>query len=112
MQALANPPKLTVVRNKALTIPVPIVRRPGFNGDVVVTLEGFSAARKRPLAQNLNVEPLQVGANATSAALKYVVQPAAEAGSKMAVLRAQATIDGETYVEYSPAFPITVTPAR
>lgn len=98
-------------RYSAVQIPV-LVARNHFDGPIEVTLEGFSAGRRKPLAQNLNVEPLQVATNATSATLKYVVQPAAEAGSKLAVLRAQATIDGETYVEYSPAFPITVTPAR
>jgi hypothetical protein len=87
-------------------------RNDSFDGELQVTLEGFSVGRRRPIEQDLKYEPLRVARGAASAALPFTVQPAAELGTRLAILKAEATVGDETYVEYSPAFPLTVTPAR
>ncbi len=98
-------------RYMAGEIPI-LVNRNNFDGQITVTMEGFSVARKRPLDQNLKVTSLRIEPGALAGVLKYQVEPAAEAGTRLAALRAEAKIGDETYVQYAPAFPLTVTEAK
>jgi hypothetical protein len=123
---------VVVTRGKTGTIPVPIVRaadfaaaaggdRPadpngptGFVAPVQVTLEGFTAGRDpltrqpQPIAKSIDVSPLTVDADAGFAKLTIRPKANSELGTRMVVLRAEAKVGGATYVQYSPAFPITV----
>ena len=41
--------------------------------------------------------------------LTFRVNPNSELGTRMVVLRAETKVGNDTYVQYSPAFPLTVT---
>jgi hypothetical protein len=89
-----------------------LVNRNNFPGEVQVTLEGFSAGRRRPITDSLKFEPMRVGGGALASSLSFRVEPAAETGTRMAVLKAETKIGDETVVEYSPAFPLTTVTVR
>jgi hypothetical protein len=101
----------THVQYRQSEIPL-LLNRNNFAGDVTVTLEGYSANRKRAIGTSLKFVPQAIGAVAQSGAFTFSVEPASETGTRLAVLRAEATIGGETYVQYSPVFPLTLAPAR
>ena len=101
----------TFVQNRPGSLPL-VIDRNGFDGEVRVAIEGFSASRKRTIAQDLRFDPLAIKDAGQAGAFTFTVQPASEIGTRLAVLKAEAKIGDETYVQYSPAFPLTVTPAR
>lgn len=105
---------IIVARNKSGSISVPLARTDKFTGPVTVTLEGFSAGRDpanrmpTPLSKNIDATPLALDANAGFGRLTFKVKGNCELGTRMVVLRAEAKVGNDTYVEYSPAFPIRV----
>ena len=62
-----------------------------------------------PIAKNLLVTPLTVKSDEAFGRLDFRVNPNSELGTRMVVLRAETKVGNDTYVEYSPAFPLTVT---
>ncbi|CAA9420043.1 MAG: hypothetical protein AVDCRST_MAG64-2821, partial [uncultured Phycisphaerae bacterium] len=106
---------IVVARNRGGAIPVPVNRSAAFAGPVQVTLEGFSAGRDpqtrqpTPVAKNFDVTPLTLAPDAAFGKLAFKPRNNSELGTRMVVLRAEAKIGDDTYVQYSPAFPITVT---
>ena len=101
----------TFVQYRQGEIPL-LINRNSFSGEVTVTLEGYSANGKRPIATSVVFDPQRIAPDAQSGALSFRVQPASETGTRLAVLRAQAIVNGETYVQYSSVFPLTLAPAR
>jgi len=106
---------ITVVRNKSGSIPVPISRSGDFSGPVKITLEGFSSGRdpatRMPMniVRNFDVTPLNLAPDQSFGRLAIKAKNNAEIGTRMVVLRAEAKVGEETIVQYSPAFPLTVT---
>ncbi|HEX8916071.1 MAG TPA: hypothetical protein VF796_27230, partial [Humisphaera sp.] len=106
--------QVTVARNKSITIPVPLARTDGFAAPIQVTLEGFSAGRDpqtrqpTPATKNLDVQPLTVNPGQPVGRLTIKARTNSDLGTRMAVLRAEAKVGNDTYVSYSPAFPVTV----
>ena len=102
-------------RNRTLVLPVPITRNPGFTGDVQITLEGFSSGRDpanrlpNPIARNINLAPLTLKGPDSFGKLSVTINGNSEVGTRMVVLRAETKVGNDTYVQYSPAFPLTVT---
>jgi hypothetical protein len=102
------------VRNRALFLPVPIHRAAGFTGEVQVTLEGFSVGRdpatRQPaaIAKNFVTTPLTLKGSESFGTLNIKINPNSEVGTRMVVLRAEAKVGNDTWVQYSPAFPISV----
>jgi hypothetical protein len=116
LKARVQPPlPLTVGRNKTLLLPVPITRAAGFSGDVIVTLEGFSSGRDpatrqpMPIARNIVVTPLTLRGAESFGKLNLRINPNSEVGTRTVVLRCETRIGNDAYVQYSPAFPLTVT---
>jgi hypothetical protein len=116
LKARVQPPlPLTAARNKTLLLPVPITRAAGFSGDVIVTLEGFSSGRDpatrqpTPIARNIIVTPLTLRGVESFGKLNLRINPNSEVGTRMVVLRCETKIGNDAYVQYSPAFLLTVT---
>jgi len=116
LKSRAAPLPLTVARNRPAFIPVPVMRAGSTPpSDVQITLEGFSAGRDpatkmpAPIAKNLLVTPLTIKPDEAFGRLNFRVNPNSELGTRMVVLRAETKVGNDTYVEYSPAFPLTVT---
>jgi len=111
LQSMVPALPLRAQRNRPGAIPVPINRRGDFNGDVKVTLEGFVTGREgnnpAPITRELKLTPMTLGSGNVFGTLTF--EPAgAETGTRMVVLKAEATVGNETIVEYSPAFPLTI----
>ena len=102
-------------RNRTLSIPVPIHRAAGFAGEVQVTLEGFSAGRDpatrlpAAIAKNFAIKPLTLKGSESFGKLTLQINPTSEVGTRMVVLRAEAKVGNDIWVQYSPAFPLMVT---
>ena len=110
----ATPTLFNEARNRTLNLPVSIVRSPGFNGDIQVSLEGFSSGRdpatRQPtlIARDLAVTPLTIKGSESLGKLNVKINPNSEIGTRMVVLRAEAKVGNDTWVQYGPAFPLTV----
>lgn len=115
VQARIDAKPLSVGRNKQITVPVPVLRAESFKGDVTVTLEGFSRGRDpatmqpAAVARNLQVTPLTMKPGEAVGKLIVKATGNAEAGTRLVVLRAEAKVGNDTWVQYSAAFPLTVT---
>jgi hypothetical protein len=105
---------LNIARNKSGVLPIPIRRSDDFDGPIQLTLEGFSAGRDpkdrqpSPISKNFDITAL--AADPQTALAKLTIKPKGncELGTRMVVIRAEGKIGNDTWVEYSPAFPITV----
>jgi hypothetical protein len=105
---------VVVARNKSATVPIPIFRSPDFAAPVQVTLEGFSAGRDpatrmpAPITKNFQVTALTVAPEGAVGKLSFKPNGNCELGTRMVVVKAESKIGNDTYVQYSPAFPVTV----
>jgi len=94
---------------------VPITRNPGYAGDVVVTLEGFSSGRDpatrqpMPITRNMNPAPLTLKGSDSFGRMNVAINANSEVGTRLVVFRAETKVGNDTFVQYSPAFPLTVT---
>jgi hypothetical protein len=93
---------------------VAIARDAGFEGDVVLTLEGFSGGidetTKQPatFAKNFDFQPVTLKAKESRTTLALRPRNPIEKGTRDAIVRAEATVNGAKYVVYSQTFPLTV----
>lgn len=113
-RTLRIPTLFSEARNRTLVLPISIVRSAGFNGDIQVTLEGFSSGRDpvshqpTPIARDLAVVPLTIKGSESLGQLIVKVNPTCEIGMRMVAIRAEAKVGNDTWVQYGPAFPLTV----
>jgi hypothetical protein len=112
LKSAAGAGRPVVARNQGGAIPVLVSRTKDFSGDVSVTLQGFTSGREgngpRPIDRSLKVTPLSVPGTGTFGTLGFQVDPGSETGTRMVVLRAESKVGNDTFVTYSPAFPVTV----
>lgn len=105
--------RLKLRRGREFTVPF-VLNRAGFTGDVKVSLEGFIAGRDpataapTPIGGALKFDPLNLGHNAAAGDLKIKIEPNSGFGTRYCVLRAEANVAGDTRVEYSAPFVLTV----
>jgi hypothetical protein len=106
---------LNIARTKSGVLPIPIRRSGEFDGPIQLTLEGFSAGRDpkdrqpSPIAKNFDLTPLKADPKTSLAKMTIRPKSNCELGTRMVVIRAEGKIGNDTWVEYSPAFPLTVT---
>ena len=60
-------------------------------------------------AKNFTLTPLTIGPDSAFGKLSYKTNSNAETGTRLVVLKGEAKVGDETIVQYSPAFPITVS---
>ncbi|MDB6037159.1 MAG: hypothetical protein JWM99_1000 [Verrucomicrobiales bacterium] len=87
------------------TAPVDAIveRRHGFAGEIKITVEGFSAGRE-PATRSFDFQPITVKGNEVSGIINLRTKLDSEIGTRAAIVRAEATVDGSTVVEYSTSF--------
>lgn len=95
-------------QNQSGAIQAEIQRRPGFDGEVKVSLEGFSAGPE-PITRSVDVAVVTLRTNATRADFKLKARLDSETGTRPVFARAEAVIDGQTYIQYSRPLPFTIT---
>ncbi|MDH3583288.1 MAG: hypothetical protein OER86_03650, partial [Phycisphaerae bacterium] len=102
------------IRNQDVVLPVLLERRGDFSGPVKITVEGFSTGRDpktgqpKAIAANIATKPVTLGAADSLAMLSLKPSAKSEVGARAVVLRAEAKVGAETWVQYSEAFDLTV----
>lgn len=115
IKAIVTPLPLATARNRTSSIPVPIQRSSDFRGDIQITLEGFTSGRDsstgmpNALTRDFALTPLTISPDSAFGKLTYKVNGNSETGTRLVVLKAEAKVGDETIVQYSPAFPLTVS---
>ncbi len=94
----------SIEQNQSGNIDVIVDRRNGFNGEIKVTAEGFSAGRD-PISRSFDLQPLTLKAGENRGALSLKTRIDSEIGIRHVVLRAES--DG--VVEYSSLLPLGTT---
>ncbi len=91
-----------VEQNQSGNIEVMVERRGGFNGEIRITPEGFSAGRD-PITRSFEVQPLVLKAGESRGTLNLKTRIDSEIGVRPVVLRGE--IDGGL-TDYSPLIPV------
>ena len=104
---------LVIAKNRNGAIPVPIDRVGSFVGEVRVSLMGFATGRDKdnapaPISDDLKLNPLNIPGQKLFGMLTFEPEKREQTGSRMVVLKAEATVGNETITEYSPAFLLTI----
>jgi hypothetical protein len=92
-------------QDQSVNIDALIERRDGFNGDVKVSLEGFSAGRE-PATRSFDYQPVTIKANESRGSISMKAKLDSEIGARMMVLRGDATVNGQPVTQYSAPFPV------
>lgn len=105
-------PPVTSKKDKT-TLQVLIQRAEGFEGDVKVSLEGFVTGRggngqPADIGQSLDVKPITLKGKDTRGTLTISAKNTSQTGTRMVILRAESKVDGETIINDSKPFPLTV----
>lgn len=104
-------------RKERVALSVAIEPQPGapvFDGPVTVTLEGYASGRDPatglPAAATtqIDITPATLSASNSLGIVSLTPGEKAEPGTRNVVLRAEAKVGDTTWVQYSPAFPLTV----
>ncbi|MEZ0266743.1 MAG: PPC domain-containing protein [Phycisphaerae bacterium] len=110
--ASAFPP--VVAANATVKLDVSLSRTPVFKGDITLSLEGYSTGQDPKTSlpngfdRNFDLKPTPLPANKSTMTLSFKARGNAEKGTRLAILRAEATVGDAKYVVYSEPFPITV----
>jgi hypothetical protein len=94
-------------QNQSAEILVEVTRRPGFEGEVKVMLEGYSAG-KEPITKSFDVGAVTLKPGETLARLNPRAKLDAETGTRPVFARAEATIHGQAVSVYSEPIVVTV----
>jgi len=102
-QLLAN-----IEQDQTANIDALIERRDGFNGEIKVSLEGFSAGRE-PATKSFDFQPITIKENESRGSISVKTKLDSEIGARMVVLRGDSTQNGQPVTQYSAPFPVQTT---
>lgn len=98
---------LTLEQEQSADLDIGIVRRNGFEGEIKLSAEGYSAGRE-PLTQNLEAPTAALKPGQSHATLRLKAKPDAEIGSRLIYVRGETTVDGQPVIEFSQPIPLAV----
>jgi uncharacterized membrane protein len=116
LTVLASPPPFTVdlttlgvqvEEDQSATVNVVVRRHDGFDGEIKLSASGYSA-RREPITNNIEVQPITLKAGETRAALNLKARLDAETGTRPIYVRGESKVDGETNTQFSQAIPLTI----
>jgi len=96
-------------QNQSSVVELLIHRHNGFTGDIQITAEGFSAG-KELLTRNVELQPVTLKAAESRATLNLKAKLDSETGTRLILFKAEAKVDGQTNVQFSRPFPLTINP--
>jgi hypothetical protein len=82
-------------------------RREGFAGEIKLSAEGF-AAGKEPITKSFDTKEITVKAGDTLGQVSLKPKMDSEIGTRTVIIRGEATVDGQSVVQYSGPVPVTV----
>ena len=97
----------TMDQLKSATVDVLVSRRTGFTNDIKLSAVGFTAGRE-PITKSLDVKELTVKSDARSAQLKFTAKVDSEIGTRVVLLRGEATNNGQAVVQFSQPVALSV----
>jgi hypothetical protein len=86
-------------------VDVIVERRNGFDGEIRINPEGFSAGRE-PVSRSFDFAPLVLKAGETRGSISLRAKTDSEIGTRELILRAEADHAGGQITEYSTALPV------
>lgn len=98
----------TAEQNVRATLEVEVIRAPDFNGEIVLSLEGFSAGRD-PITKSFDPRGITFKAGETRGKLSLKPKFDSELGTRPIWVKAEAPYKGGQAVTYSRPVPFTVT---
>jgi hypothetical protein len=113
LQGAASPFPPVVVGNGTTNVMVTVARN-GFEGDINLSLEGFSSGldpktNEPPnITKNLDFKPATLKGKETQGVINVKTSGKTDRAMRTLVVKAEATVSGVAYVQYSPLFPLTV----
>jgi hypothetical protein len=99
----------SIEQNQSGNIDVIVDRRGGFKGEVKITPEGFSTGRD-PITRSFDMQPLTVKASDSHGNISLKTKLDSEITTRPVVLKAEATVNGETITDYSSLLPVATSP--
>ena len=94
-------------QNESTSLELAVKRRPNFSGEIRLTLEGYGSERGS-LSRDLDAPATKVQAGETRASIKLKARPDAQPGTRPVYVKAEATVEGQTVIQYSQAIPLTI----
>ena len=94
-----------IEQNQSESIEVLVERRDGFEGEIKITPEGFSAGRD-PISKSFEFQPLTIKPNEQRGALTLKGKLDSEIGVRHMVLRGEAQLNGHTTSAFSSLIPL------
>jgi hypothetical protein len=91
------------------SIDVLVNRASGFAGEVKLSAIGFSAGRE-PITKSLDAKEVVAKAGETTAKIPFTAKVDAEVGTRVVLVRGEATHEGQKVVQFSPPVAVTVAP--
>lgn len=88
-------------------VDVEVVRRDGFDADIKLTLDGYSAGRE-PLERNVETASITLKGQESRARLNLKAKADSEIGSRPIYVRGEATVDGQAVTQFSQPLPLTI----
>jgi hypothetical protein len=89
-----------VEQNQSTKVIAEVDRQNGFNGNVKISVEGYSAANE-PITKSLELKQVTLKTNETRAEISLTAKIDSETGTRPIFIRAEAKVDGQPVVEYS-----------
>lgn len=116
LKAASSPFPPVVVGNGQTSLFVQVERN-GFEGEIALSAEGFTTGVEPrtqdapPIKNALDIAPVKLKGHQTEAVLTLKTSGKTEHATRMLVIRADATVNGQPYTQYSELFPLTVKDA-
>ncbi len=98
----------TVEQDQTINLEALLERGKNFQGEVKISLEGFSAGRE-PVTKSFDYQPVAIKPNETRASIPVKARLDSEIGARMMVLRGDATVDGQAVTQFSTPFPVATS---
>lgn len=98
---------LLLEQDQTGTVHVQLQRRAGFDGEIKLSAEGYSAGRES-LGRNVDVTGATLKAGETHGTLSLKARLDSEIGSRLVYVKGEATVDGQVVTQLSQSMPLTL----
>jgi len=98
----------SVEQNRPATVVATVQRRSDFEGEIKLSVDGFSAANE-PITKSVEVQPVTLKTNATRAEFKLVAKLDGEIGARPIYVKAESSANGGIVEQYTRLMDFTIS---
>ena len=95
-------------QNQSATVVANVERRNGFDGEIKLSVDGFSAPSE-VATKSIDVPPVTLKTNATRAEFRLTAKLEGEAGTRPIFVRAESSVNGGNVEQFSRFMPFTIS---